>query len=242
MSPPRDHRLRRYFVAGLLVLVPLLVTLFIIEQLFLLIAGILAGPITFAFGGEEALRQALPLLGWTGLRIGHLVPLASTLALLLVILATGAVARNFLGARALAFGERMLVQIPVVRNIYTAARQISDALLSSQKNVFRRAVLFEYPRRGTWSVGFVTEDSDFDFTAEPGSISHLHVFLPTTPNPTSGYLLFVPRQECVELDMSIEDALKLIISGGSVTPETFRRSTTEDPGSRTGAAGTPSRE
>jgi uncharacterized membrane protein len=230
VSPAREHRLRRYFLTGLLVLVPFLITLFIVEQLFLLIAGILSGPITFVLGGAEALHRPLPLLGWAGLRVGHLVPGISTIALLLLILATGALARNFLGARALAVGERLLVRIPGVRNIYTAARQISQTLLGTRRNVLRHAVLFEYPRPGIWSIGFVTEDSDFDFTAEPGSVPHRHVFLPTTPNPTSGFLLFIPRRDCMELDISVEDALKLIISGGAVTPETFRRATTTEAG------------
>jgi uncharacterized membrane protein len=230
VSPGREHRLRRYFVAGLLVLVPVLITIFIVQQLFLLIAGILSGPITLALGGADALQAPLPLLGWAGLRVGHLVPGISTLALLLLILVTGGLARNFLGARALAVGERLLEQIPGVRNIYTAVRQISNTLLGSRQNVFRHAVLFEYPRPGVWSIGFVTEDSDFDFTAEPGSVPHRHIFLPTTPNPTSGYLLFIPRRDCVELDISVEDALKLIISGGAVTPESFRHATTSDAG------------
>jgi uncharacterized membrane protein len=143
----------------------------------------------------------------------------SFVALVLVILGTGAFARNFVGAQAVAFGERILARIPVVRRIYLAVRQISEALFADRKGVFRRAVLFEYPRKGIWSVGFVTAESSGEVDSELPGVAHYHVFLPTTPNPTSGYLLMIPKEECRPLDMSIEDALKLIISGGAVSPD-----------------------
>jgi len=212
------QQVRRHFGAGLLVLVPLFLTAWIVVWLFRLFSGILARPMAWLVGAQT-LNRPFPGLGWLGLEVGHLVPLVSILALLLLILAAGALARNLIGERLIRTGERLLTRIPVIRRIYLAVRQISEALLSDQKGVFRRAVLFEYPRRGTWSVGFVTSDSRGEVDRVTPGVPHYHIFLPTTPNPTSGYLLVVPQEECVDLEMSVEDALKLIISGGAVTPE-----------------------
>ncbi|MFO7768660.1 MAG: DUF502 domain-containing protein [bacterium] len=212
------QRVRLHFGAGLLVLIPLFLTAWIVAWLFRLLSGILAGPMAMLVG-RQTLDRPFPGMGWIGLEIGHLVPLVSILALVVLILAAGAVARNFIGQRMLRTGERLLTRIPVIRRIYMAVSQISEALLSDRKGVFRRAVLFEYPRRGTWSVGFVTSPSRGEVDRVTPGVPHYHIFLPTTPNPTSGYLLIVPQEECVDLEMSVEDALKLIISGGAVTPE-----------------------
>ena len=196
----------------------LFLTAWIVVWLFRLFSGILARPMAWLVG-QQTLGRPFPGLGWLGLEIGHLVPLVSILALMLLILAAGALARNFIGQRMLRTGERILTRIPVIRRIYVAVSQISEALLSDRKGVFRRAVMFEYPRRGTWSVGFVTSESRGEVDRVTPGVPHYHIFLPTTPNPTSGYLLIVPQEECIDLDMSVEDALKLIISGGAVTPE-----------------------
>ncbi len=213
--------LRRNFAAGLLVLVPLLITLWIVEQLFKLLSGVLDAPVAWLFGSAEELGQPFPLLGWAGLKIGHLVPVLSVMALLTIIVVLGLIARNILGARLLAFGEDLLRRIPIVNRIYLAVRQISETLLSNQKGAFKRAVLFEYPRRGIWSVGFVTRESGGELACGRNEESLYHIFLPTTPNPTSGFMLVVPREDCVDLDMPVEDALKLIISGGAVSPDTL---------------------
>ena len=183
------ERLRRYFVGGLLVLIPILFTLWIVERLFTFLSGFLVGPVISLLGGHEALLSPLPLLGGLGLRVGHLVPATSVI---------------------------MVGQIPIIRRIYTAVRQISHALLSDRQQAFRRVVMFEYPRRGIWSVGFVTADSEVDREHGDMGEPHYHVFLPTTPNPTSGLFIAVPKEEIVYLDMTIEDGFKLIISGGAV--------------------------
>ena len=213
------ERLRRYFVGGLLVLIPILFTLWIVERLFTFLSGFLVGPVISLLGGHEALLSPLPLLGGLGLRVGHLVPATSVIMLLFVIVATGFVGRNFIGSRLVGVGEQLVGQIPIIRRIYTAVRQISHALLSDRQQAFRRVVMFEYPRRGIWSVGFVTADSEVDREHGDMGEPHYHVFLPTTPNPTSGFLLIVPKDQCVELDMSVQEALKLVISGGAVMPE-----------------------
>lgn len=209
---------RRSFAAGVLVLVPLLLTIWIIEQLFNLLSSVLYGPVSLIFGGADRLDDPLPLLGWSGLRVEHLVPVLSILALLLIIFMLGLIARNVLGARALAFGERILTRIPIIRRIYVAVSQISKAFLSSKKGAFKRAVLFEYPRKGMWSVAFVTNEDPGNALKNMPPDDYYFIFLPTTPNPTSGFMLIVPRNDCVDLDMPVEDALKLIISGGAVNP------------------------
>ena len=210
--------IRRSFAAGVLVLVPLLLTIWIIEQLFNLLSSVFFGPVSLIFGGADHLADPLPLLGWSGLRVEHLVPVLSILALLLIIFVLGLIARNVLGARALAFGERLLTRIPIIRRIYLAVSQISEAFLSNKKGAFKRAVLFEYPRRGMWSVGFVTSEEAGGPLRNMPPDDYYFIFLPTTPNPTSGFMLVVPQSDCVDLAMPVEDALKLIISGGAVNP------------------------
>jgi len=210
--------IRRSFGAGVIVLVPLLLTVWIIEQLFNLLSSVFYGPISLIFGGADRLEDPLPLLGWSGVRVEHLVPVLSILALLLIIFILGLIARNVLGARALRFGERILIRIPIIRRIYLAVSQISDAFLSNKKGAFKRAVLFEYPRRGMWSVGFVTNEEASETLRNMPPDDYYFIFLPTTPNPTSGFMLVVPQKDCVELAMPVEDALKLIISGGAVNP------------------------
>ena len=211
--------LRLSFAAGLLVLVPLLLTLWIVEQLFKILSGVFDGPVAWLWGGAEGLAEPLPLLGWAGIKVGHLVPIVSIIALLLIILLLGIFARNIVGARLLRFGEVLLHRIPIINRIYMAVRQISETFLSSQKGAFKKAVLFEYPRQGIWSVGFVTRESGADLNCDLDDEDVYHIFLPTTPNPTSGFMLIIPRADCHELRMPVEDALKLIISGGAVSPD-----------------------
>jgi uncharacterized membrane protein len=211
-------RLRKYFIGGLLVLIPIFLTLWIVASLFRLFSGFLATPIGWLLGDSGILERPLPLLGWTGVKVGDLVPLFSVVILLLLIILTGVFARNYLGSRLLTLGEGVMARIPIIRRIYLAVQQISHALFSDREDVFRRAVMIEYPRKGIWSVGFVTSDSEggpeHGATVEP----HYHIFLPTTPNPTSGFMLIVPKSDCIDLDMPVQEALKLVISGGAVTP------------------------
>jgi uncharacterized membrane protein len=218
LAGPLPGRLRKYFVGGLLVLIPLFLTLWIVTSLFRLFSGFLAAPIGWLLGDTGILEQPLPLLEWAGVQVGDLVPLLSLVALFLLIILTGVIARNYLGSRLFALGESIMARIPIIRRIYLAVQQISQALFSDRADVFRRAVMIEYPRKGIWSVGFVTSDSEGELehgaTVEP----HYHIFLPTTPNPTSGFMLIVPKSDCIDLDMPVQEALKLVISGGAVTP------------------------
>ena len=136
----------------------------------------------------------------------------------LCILLTGMITTNFLGRRLISFGERLIAQIPFVKELYHSSKQISTAVFSSSHRKLRRVVLIEYPRRAIYTMAFVTGAAQPDLNAKVGK-SMLNVFLPTTPNPTSGFFLMVPEDDVIEVDMSPEDAFKLIVSGGIATKE-----------------------
>ncbi len=185
------RRLRNLFIAGLVILTPVVVTIYVFIFLFLKVDSLL-GPL---------------ILRLVGLRI----PGMGFLAVLVLIFFTGLAARNYLGGKLIGFGEKILTKIPLISRIYVALQQISHAFLAQKRAIFKEAVLVEYPRKGIYAIGFVTSQM------EDGRM--LSIFLPTTPNPTSGYLLFLPREEAIPLQMTIEEALKLVISGGAVAPE-----------------------
>jgi len=201
------RRLRTYFITGLLILTPLGVTVYLTWQFFLIVDGMLNDAVIWLISkGFGTHWREVPLPG-----IGFL-------AILLLILFTGLIARNFIGRRLIHLGEKILVAIPLVNRIYKSVQQISQVFISEKREIFKKAVLFEYPRRGIYSVGFLTREAGGEIQER---IPHklVSVFLPTTPNPTSGYLLFIPEKEIIYLDMNIEDAIKLIISGGGVIPD-----------------------
>lgn len=200
------RRIRAYFFTGLLVVVPLGLTYIIIRFLFVTIDDILSETVsTFIreqFGLSLGIRQ---------------IPGIGIVTLVLIIVLTGIVARNYFGRKLVNLGDKFVERIPLINRIYVATKQISQAFLSSKREVFKKAILFEYPRRGVYSIGFYTQDTrgPVQQAVDDDVVS---VFLPTTPNPTSGFLLFVPKSEIVELDLTIEEALKLIISGGAIVP------------------------
>jgi uncharacterized membrane protein len=196
------HTLRRYFVAGLLVWIPLGITLWVLALL------------------VDMMDQSLLLLPkdyqtfvvW-GLRI-HGLGIVLTLA---IVLATGALAANFFGRRVLEFGHGILGRIPIVRSIYGGVKQISDTLFSPEGKAFRRAVLVRYPHAGAWTVALVTGVPQHEVAKHLGA-DQVSVFVPTTPNITSGFFLIVPRADTIELDMTVDAALKYIISMGVAEP------------------------
>jgi uncharacterized membrane protein len=165
-------------------------------------------------------------------------PGAGLLALILFIFVIGLLARTFLGRLFVRIGEAIVGRLPVIRTIYLGLKQILEAILSGGGRHFRDVVLFEYPRKGIYAVGFVTGTSRGEVQDRTPEET-VNVFLPTTPNPTSGYLLLVPRAELTYLDMNVEDAVKLIISGGIVAPKgATRELTVSNPaGDSSGAAG-----
>lgn len=194
--------MKKYFVTGLLVWVPLGITLWVLH---------------FLVSTMDQTLRLLPEEFQTERWLGIYVPGMGVVMTVVVVLVTGLVVTNFLGQRVLLFWEGVLSRIPVVKSIYNSVKQVSDTLFTSGGHAFRKALLIQYPRAGSWTIAFLT--------GEPGSdiIDHLHgeywsVYVPTTPNPTSGFFLIVPKADVIELDMSVDAALKYIISMGVVAP------------------------
>lgn len=196
-------KLRSYFLAGILVTAPGGLTLYV-AWLF----------VTFVDGQVGAI---LPPRYSPSTYLNFDIPGFGVLVLLVTLTAIGALAAGLVGKLMLRWGESILNRMPVIRGIYSALKQLFETVLSNQSSAFRQCVLVEYPRRGIWALGFisgVTEGEVQDLTAE----EVVNVFLPTTPNPTSGFLLFVPRSDVIVLSMTVEEGIKMVISGGIVVP------------------------
>ena len=194
--------LRRYLVAGLLVWVPVGVTL--------LIVGFLVDLMDQTLRLLPASIQPENLLGFR-------IPGLGLVLTGIVVLATGVIVTNLFGMQLIKIGEQILQRIPLVRSIYAAVKQVTESMFSSGKS-FRKVVLVEYPRKGMWSLAFQTGNGAEEVRDKTGH-EITNVFIPTTPNPTSGFFLMVPRSEVIELDMSIDDGLKMLLSVGVVVPE-----------------------
>ncbi len=194
--------MRKYFITGLLVLVPLAITLWVLN----LIIG--------------TLDQSLLLLPpqWRPeLLLGFNLPGVGTILTLVIIFITGLITRNFIGNRLVMLWELLLQRIPVVSSIYSSVKQVSDTLFSSSGNAFRKALLVQYPREGVWTIAFQTGVPGGDVKNHLSG-DYVSVYVPTTPNPTSGFFLMLKREDTVELDMSVDEALKYIVSMGVVAP------------------------
>ena len=196
-------KLRKYLITGLLVWVPLGITILVIKLLVdLLDKTLLLLP--------QALRPAT--------LIGFDIPGLGIILTTLFIFVSGFIITNFAGKRFVLWGEDLLEHIPLVRSIYSALKQVTETILTSDKNSFRQVVLIEYPRKGIWTIGFQTGDSPDEFN-QLSKKQLLTIFVPTTPNPTSGYILMMPEEDVQKLDMDVEDALKMVMSLGVVTPK-----------------------
>ena len=202
--------LRRYFVAGLLVWIPLGITLWVLKILVELM--------------DESLLL-LPQNYHSEALFGFHVPGLGIILTLAIVIATGALAANFFGRKLFALGDSALGRIPIVRSIYGGVKQISDTLFSPEGKAFRRAVLVRYPHQGAWTVALVTGTPQHEVA---GILGHeqISVFVPTTPNITAGFFLIVPRTETIELDMTVDAALKYIISMGVAEPASRENSLT----------------
>ena len=194
--------IRRWLLAGLLVLVPLAITLSVLSWI------------------VATLDQTLLILpgAWHPDRLlGFHLPGFGVLLTFVIVLGIGALASNFLGKKLLMFGNAVLRRIPIVRSIYSSVKQVSDTLFSENGNAFRKALLVQWPREGVWTIGFLTGRPGGDVVNHlPGD--YLSVYVPTTPNPTGGYFVMLKRTDCIELRMSVDEALTYVISMGVVVP------------------------
>ena len=193
--------LRKWLVSGLLVIVPLFITL---------------GVLNWIIGTLDQTLWLLPE-AWQLWLVEHRVRGLGVLFTLAILLVVGATASNFVGKRLLGWGDAAVRRIPVVRSIYSSVKQVSDTLFSESGNAFRTAVLIQWPREGVWTIAFVTGAPGGD-VANYLQDDYLSVYVPTTPNPTGGYFVMLRRSDCIELWMSVDDALKYIVSMGVVAP------------------------
>lgn len=194
--------IKRYFITGLLIWVPLAITAWVLS----LIVGTM----------DQSLRL-LPGSVHPRTIFGFDLPGSGVILTLVAILLTGLLAANFIGQRLVLWWERLLARIPVVNSIYNGVKQVSDTLFSSSGQAFRKALLVQYPREGCWTIAFLTGTPGGD-VANHLTGDYVSVYVPTTPNPTSGFFLMLPKRDVVELDMSVDEALKYIISMGVVAP------------------------
>ena len=199
-------RLRSYFFTGLVIAAPISITVYVTWWFIGFIDNWFKPLIPARYNPDQYLPFSVPGIG--------------LLIALFLLTLLGALAANLFGRTVVGYGEQMLNRMPVVRNIYSALKQIFETVVSQSNSTFRDVALIEYPRRGIYAIAFVSTDTKGEIVekvgAEAGMVS---VFLPTTPNPTSGFLLFVPKSDVRILDMSVEDGAKLVISAGLVTPE-----------------------
>jgi len=193
---------RKWLLAGLLVVVPVAITI---------------GVLQWIIGTLDRTLAILPEAWQPDRLIGVHIPGFGVLLTLAILLAVGAVVSNFMGKRLVIWGDALVSRIPVVRSIYSSVKQVSDTLFSPGGNAFRKAVLVQWPRPDVWTIGFVTGTPGGDVSNYLVG-DYLSVYVPTTPNPTGGYFVMLRKSDCVELKMSVDDALKYVISMGVVVP------------------------
>jgi uncharacterized membrane protein len=194
--------MKKYFITGLLVLVPLVITIWVLKSL---------------IGVMDQSLLLLPEAWHPHTFLGRDIPGIGAILTVLIVFTTGLIATNFFGMQLILLWEKLLNRLPVVKSIYSSVKQVSDTLFSDSGNAFRKAVLVQFPREGVWTIAFVTGTPGGDVA------NHLHgdyvsVFVPTTPNPTGGYFLMMPKADVIELEMTVDEALKYIISMGVVAP------------------------
>ena len=193
---------RKWLLTGLLVIVPGVITAWVLNWI---------------VSTLDQTLQILPISWHPDRLLGFHIPGFGVLLTLLILLVVGAVASNFAGRMLGQWGDAMVHRIPVVRSIYSSVKQVSDTLFSESGNAFRKAVLLQWPREGVWTVAFVTGAPNGEIAAYLRD-EFVSVYVPTTPNPTGGYFVMVRKSDCVELDMSVDAALKYIVSMGVVAP------------------------
>lgn len=199
--PKRTWSLRRYLVAGVLVWLPILATLWIIS---------------FIVGLMDSILTWLPASLQPQALFGFRLPGVGIIVALVVLLGTGLIVSNLVGRRLVQYWDGVIRRIPLVRSIHGGVKSFAESVFS-QSNSFRKVVMIEYPRAGVWSIGFVTAEDVGELRDKTGA-QHSCVYIPTTPNPTSGFIVMVPASQVVELQMSVDGAMKMIITCGVVMP------------------------
>ncbi len=194
-------KIKHYFVTGLLITLPVFFTCYLLYIIFLFLDGIWGKVINYYL--KKYMGFSIPGLG---IILG-----------LVTVFAVGFVATNLFGKRILKAFEGWFLKIPLIRKIYPAARQIVDSFMSKKSPAFKKVVLAEYPSKGIWSIGFMTNDSFREANEKLGE-ELVHVFIATTPSPFTGFLVLIPKREIKVLDISVEEGIKLIVSGGIVKP------------------------
>jgi|SRR5689334_11626615 uncharacterized membrane protein len=195
--------MKKYLITGLLIWIPLAITIWVLELI------------------VSTMDQSLLLLPpkyQPHALFGHQIPGLGALLTVLVVFVTGVLASNILGQRLVMFWEKILGRIPVVKTIYTGVKQVSDTLFAPGGQAFSKALLVQYPRQGCWTIAFLTGKPGGDLANHLRG-DYVSLYLPTTPNPTSGFFLVMPKADVIELDMSVDEALKYVISMGVVAPE-----------------------
>jgi uncharacterized membrane protein len=194
--------LRKYFISGLIFWIPLGVSIVIIKFFLKMINDIVP---------PEYLPETL-------FNLENVIPGSGVISVLLIITLTGILVSNFIGRRLVTIWEELLEKIPGFRGIYKALKQLSDTVLNPSGNSFKKALLVEYPRKGMWTIAFQTGNYQGEI-AEKINQEIINIYVPTTPNPTSGFFIVLPKNDVIELDMSVDEAFKLIISTGVVEPK-----------------------
>jgi len=209
-KPGRFRRLRNYFLTGLIICAPLAITAFLIRWFIQSIDGWVKPLIPVKYIPEDLLPY-LPVS----------IPGFGLVMAFFIVTFVGFLTANYVGRTIWGFGENLIARTPFIRSIYSGLKQIFETALSSKGDTFQKVALIEYPRKGIWAIVFISTPAKEEVKAklEAKGKDLMSVFLPTTPNPTSGFLLFVPKSEVIELAMSVEEAAKLVISAGLVAPE-----------------------
>lgn len=195
--------LRRYFISGLLVWLPIWVTILVIKFMIDILGNTLS---------------MLPVKYQPDTLFGFHIPGIGVIITLAIILITGIIAANFLGKRLVDFSDALIGKIPLVRTVYSGVKQVAHTLFTPGGQSFRKVFLIEYPRAGSWTIAFQTGDVTQELTSMTDHDEMISLYVPTTPNPTSGFLLLIPRNKAIELNMSVDQALKFVISLGVMQP------------------------
>jgi len=231
-KPGRFAGLRASFLTGIVVIAPVGLTVWLIWTLVGWVDGVVLPFVPEAYQPEEVINRWI--LGnerpddadWVKINIRGL----GVIVFLLFTLFVGWVAKGLIGRSLIRYGETLVNRMPVVRSIYSGVKQIAETVFAQSERSFEKACLIEYPRRGIWAIGFISTDTKGEVLEKANTTDQMvSVFVPTTPNPTSGFLLFFPREDVKELDMSIEEAAKLVISAGLVYPGQNGKVITENP-------------